>query len=76
MGVMEDGAYADPNRDAHVSGTDSAGSVTRNGDLEAAKFQGAREHPMTRSSWKSRAIEHLKQDIDADKVSNTTIALV
>lgn len=78
MGVMEGGAYADPNRerDASLTGT-SAGSVTQNGDLEAAKAtSNSREVEPLRSSWTTGAWQHLKQDIDADKVSVNCTAML
>lgn len=78
MGVMEGGAYADPNRerDASLTGT-SAGSVTQNGDLEAAKAtSNSREVEPLRSSWSNKAWQHLKQDIDADKVSVNRTAML
>lgn len=70
MGVMEGGAYADPDRDAHANGTDSAGSVTQNGDLEAAKphEDEAREIYSPRNTWRSKTVDHLKRDVDSDKV--------
>lgn len=72
---MEGGAYADKDRTRPPSLTgNSSGSVTQNGDLvqgdlEAAKAKGAREEYSARATWSSRAWDHLKQDIDADKVS-------
>jgi hypothetical protein len=60
---MEGGAYAGPKAGSEAR---SNGSLTTQvGDIEAAKAQFAREHA---PSWRTRTWEHLKADVDADKV--------